>query len=108
LDKKQILIVEDEKNLVEVMKSRLTNSGYDVAIARDGEQGLAMAKELKPDLIILDLMLPKLNGYEVCGALKMDDEYNTIPVIMLTAKTQERDKKIGYCLRRRGIFNETL
>lgn len=93
--KKKILIVEDEATLVELMKIRLEANGFDVISAYDGQQGLEMARGEMPDLIILDLMLPKIDGYKVCRMLKFDDKYKNIPVIMFTARAQDSDRKLG-------------
>ena len=93
---KRILLVDDEKNLVEMVTFRLEASGYAVIPAYDGQEALNKAKSEKPDLIILDLMLPKMNGYEVCQLLKFDEKYQHIPIIMFTARTQESDKKTGF------------
>lgn len=93
--KKRILIVDDEAQMVEMLKMRLEASDYDVIQALDGQAGLEAAKKEKPDLIILDLMLPKIDGFKVCRMLKFDEKYKTIPIIMFTARAQEADKKIG-------------
>ena len=95
MDKKKILLVEDEKVLIETVTLRLEANGYEVITAYDGFEGLGKAKKEKPDIIILDLMLPKMDGYKVCGLLKADTRYNKIPVIMFTARAQESDKKMG-------------
>ncbi|MFH1653544.1 MAG: response regulator [Pseudomonadota bacterium] len=91
----RILIIEDEKDLVELLEVRLNSLGYETIVAYDGKQGLEMARTEKPDLIILDIMMPKLYGYDVCRFLKSDDEYRHIPIIILTVKDQEEDKIIG-------------
>lgn len=95
MNKRKILLVEDEKDLVETVTLRLEANGYEVISAYDGFQGLEKAKRERPDLIILDLMLPKMDGYKVCGLLKADTRYNKIPVIMFTARAQESDRKMG-------------
>ena len=95
MNKKKILLVEDEKVLIETVTLRLEANGYEVIPAYDGFEGLEKAKKEKPDLIILDLMLPKMDGYKVCGLLKADTRYNKIPIIMFTARAQESDKKMG-------------
>jgi DNA-binding response OmpR family regulator len=92
---KRILVVEDEKDLVEILSVRLEASGYKVIAAYDGQEGLDKAKKEKPDLIILDLMLPKVDGYKVCRLLKFDEKYKKIPIIMFTARAQESDRKLG-------------
>lgn len=94
-DKKRILVVDDETELVKAIEIRLKQAEYEVLIAYDGQEGLNKAKKEKPDLIILDLMLPKMDGYKVCGLLKSDTRYSKIPIIMFTARAQESDKKMG-------------
>ena len=95
MDKKKILIVDDEKDLVETVVFQLQISGYDAIVAYDGQEGLDKARKEKPDLIILDIMLPKMDGYKVCGLLKNDSRYTKIPIIMFTAKAQESDIKLA-------------
>lgn len=92
---KKILIIEDEKDLVDALTLRLQANGYDCIAAYDGSEGLMKAKKEKPDLIILDLMLPKIDGFKVCGLLKFDEKYKNIPIIMLTARAQESDIELG-------------
>jgi DNA-binding response OmpR family regulator len=92
---KKILLIDDEKDLVETVVFRLEGSGYEVITASDGKEGLNKAKKENPDLIVLDLMLPMIDGYKVCGLLKADVKYNKIPIIMFTARAQESDKAIG-------------
>jgi len=93
--KKQILVVDDELDLLMAIKLRLETSGFTVHTATDGLEGLAAARRLKPDLIILDIMLPKMNGYKISRFLKFDEEYKHIPVIMLTALAGEEDRATG-------------
>ena len=92
---KKILIVDDEQDIVESLKFVLEVSGYTCYCAYNGEDGLRMAKELAPDLIILDVMMPKINGYKISRLLKYDKKYKDIPIIMVTARSQEEDKLIG-------------
>lgn len=92
---KKILLVDDETQLVEMIKLRLEANNYEVVTAYDGMEALEKAKKEKPDLIILDIMLPKMDGYKVCRMLKFDEKYKRIPIIMFTARVQETDKKIG-------------
>ncbi len=92
---KRILIVDDEVQLVEMVKMRLEAAGYETISAYDGQDGFDKAKRDKPDLIILDLMLPKMDGYKVCGLLKNDARYSKIPIIMFTARVQEEDVRLG-------------
>ncbi len=93
--KKQILVVDDELDLLMAIKLRLEASGFEVHTATDGLEGLASARRLKPDLIILDIMLPKMNGYKISRFLKFDEEYKHIPVIMLTALAGAEDRATG-------------
>ena len=88
----KILIVEDDANLLETLKYNLRKEGYDVVTASDGEQALEVARREKPDLLILDIMLPKINGFEVCRILRKE---MTVPILMLTAKADETDKIVG-------------
>ncbi len=88
----KILIVDDEPPIIDVLRYNLQNSRYDVLIAWDGEQALALARSEQPDLIILDLMLPKLDGIEVCRMLRRESD---VPIIMLTAKDEEIDRVLG-------------
>jgi DNA-binding response OmpR family regulator len=92
---KRILVVDDEQGIITIVKLYLVHHHYEVITASDGQEGLDKAKTEKPDLIVLDLMLPKINGYKVCGLLKKDTRYAKIPVIMFTAKAQEKDVKLG-------------
>jgi len=91
----KILVVDDEADLVETIQFALELEGYNVLVASNGEEGLNIARQEKPDIILLDLMLPKLDGYKVCRLLKFDERYKSIPILMLTAKTQEKDKILG-------------
>ena len=95
MEPKKILIVDDEADLVETLKFPLEMEGFTVLVSYNGEDGLHQARKEKPHLILLDLMLPKLDGYKVCRLLKFDERYKHIPILMLTAKTQERDKVLG-------------
>jgi len=90
---KKILIVEDEPGVLVSLKDEFESQGYIVHAAEDGEKGLEIAKGEKPDLIILDIMLPVLDGYEVCKKLRMEGD--TTPIIMLTVKDEEVDKVLG-------------
>lgn len=94
-DKKRIMIVDDEKDLVETLTFRLEAAGYEVLAAFDGQEGLEKVRREKPDLILLDVMMPKLDGYQVCRMLKFDEKFKKTPVIMLTARGQEQDKNTG-------------
>jgi len=89
-------VVDDEPDIVEVIKQRLQGAGFEILIAEDGYKGLELARKEKPDLIILDLMLPKIEGYKVCRMLKFDKEFSYIPIIILTARSQPVEEEIGY------------
>jgi DNA-binding response OmpR family regulator len=91
----RILLVDDEKDMVEVINLRLEANGYQVMVATDGQEGLTMAREKRPDLIILDIMLPKMDGFTVCRMLKYDEKFQDIPIIMLSAKIQAADLERG-------------
>ena len=93
--KETILIVEDEKDIVKMLDYNLKKEGYKILVAHDGEDALDVANAKHPDLILLDLMLPGVDGLEVCKQLKLERKTASIPVIMLTAKTQESDKVVG-------------
>ena len=92
---KKVLIVDDEQDIVESLKFVLEAEEYECYTAFNGEDGLKTAKEIIPDLIILDIMMPKMNGYKISRLLKFDSKYKDIPIIMLTARSQEEDKLIG-------------
>lgn len=92
---KKILVCDDEPYILLALTDAVETEGYDCITATDGEEALQLAKEEKPDLILLDIMMPGKDGYEVCQELKQDEETKGIPVIMLTAKSQEVDKKRG-------------
>lgn len=92
---KKVLIVDDEADLVETLKFRLEATGYAVASAGDGQEGLKRVREETPDLILLDVMMPKMDGYQMCRLLKFDAKFKDIPIIMLTARGQEQDKVTG-------------
>ena len=94
MEKKQkVLIVEDEKNIVDILRFNLRKEGYDTLEAFDGVTGLRLALEESPDLILLDLMLPEMNGFEVCKLLR--DKGKNTPVLIITAREEEKDKILG-------------
>ena len=90
---KTILIVDDEKNIVDILRFNLQREGFDIITAYDGEAALAGYAEMRPDLILLDVMLPLLDGFEVCRRIRENDK--TTPIIMLTAREEETDKVMG-------------
>lgn len=93
--KPRILVVDDEPLIVKLLAQHLEEEGFTVLTAGDGREGLMKARTEAPDLILLDLILPKLNGYEVCTMLKQDTRYQRIPIVMLTAKAHEKDEQLG-------------
>lgn len=93
--KPRILIVDDEPDLLSVLHFGLEADGFDVLEASDGEQGLSLARESSPDLIVLDLMLPRVDGYKVCRALKFDERYKRIPIFILSARSGETDRRLA-------------
>ena len=90
---KTVLIVEDERAIVEILKFNLKREGYETLEALDGQTGLQLAQTEDPDLILLDVMLPKMNGFDICAKLR--DAGSTVPIIMLTAREEETDKVFG-------------
>jgi len=88
---KQIVIVEDEPDILEVLSYNLRREGFKVEASMDGAQGLQLVQDLTPDLVLLDLMLPGMDGLEICGKLKADRSCNHIPIIMISAKGEESD-----------------
>ena len=90
---KTVLIVEDERPIVEILKFNLKREGYDTLEALDGKTGLELAQTRDPDLILLDVMLPEMNGFDVCRTLR--DGGHSVPIIMLTAREEENDKVFG-------------
>ena len=93
--KKKILIVDDETEMSEMETLRLEASGYEVATACDGRSGIAQARQWQPDLVILDIMLPAMDGYQVCKALKKDPACRQIPIILVSALDQKYDTDLG-------------
>ncbi|MFP4472602.1 MAG: response regulator transcription factor [Candidatus Omnitrophota bacterium] len=91
----KILIVDDETDIVEVVKKRLASAGYTVFTAHDGKDGLRKIEREQPDLVILDVMMPELNGSTLCGILKYDERFKDIPIIMLSVMARGLDKEIG-------------
>ncbi len=93
--KKRVLIVDDELDIVESIKFNLEFENIECIEAYDGEEGLSKARKEKPDLILLDIMLPKIDGYKISRLLKFDESYKKTPIIMLSARTREKDLKLG-------------
>jgi two-component system OmpR family response regulator len=88
----KVLLVDDDRNLLDVLKYNLVNDGFIVVAAKDGVEALDMARKEKPDIILLDIMLPGIDGFEVCRILRKE---MAVPILMLTAKTEEIDKVVG-------------
>jgi len=94
----RILIIEDERGLTDVLTYNLQREGYDTVVAHDGQEGLRKAQMQLPDLIILDLMLPSLDGLEVCRELRAGERTRRVPILMLTAKAEETDQVVGFSM----------
>lgn len=92
---KKILITDDSPTIISMMKEVLEKEDYAVVTAVDGQEALDKVKKERPDLIVLDLMLPKINGYKVCAMLKFDKNLRSIPIIILTARAGKEDKRLG-------------
>ncbi|MBI4707096.1 MAG: response regulator [Candidatus Omnitrophica bacterium] len=99
MGKKKILLVDDEPAFVDMLKLRLESNNYDVVVAYDGQEGLKKIELENPDLVILDVLMPKLNGYDCCNIIKNNPEFKDIPVIFLTVKAGDEDnalvRKVG-------------
>ncbi len=111
----KILIVEDEEVLVKVLQEKFEDNGFKVAIATDGESVLPVAKKFKPDMILLDIILPKLNGLEVLALLKEDNDLQNIPVIMLSNLSEDDQLKkaleqgaVDYMIKSQHPINEVI
>ena len=94
--KGKILVVDDEIYIVHILDFSLGMEGYEVLTALDGEQALEKVRAEHPDLVVLDVMMPKLDGYETCRILKADETTRHIPIILLSAKGRNADQKVGY------------
>lgn len=94
-EKKTILIIDDEVGLRNLLKFRLVSFGFDVLVAEDGYTGIELAKSMKPDIIILDIMMPYFNGIEVCKKLKSDYSTKQIPIVFLSVLAQKEDIEMG-------------
>ena len=92
----RVLVVEDERDVAELIRYNLTREGYDVVVAGSGGDAIKQAREVQPDLVLLDIMVPQVNGWEVCRRLKQDAETRDIPVIMVTGRVEEGDKVLGF------------
>jgi phosphate regulon transcriptional regulator PhoB len=92
---KRILIIEDDRDIVELVRYNLANEGFEISAVSDGSAGLAALRKAAPDLVILDLMLPKMPGLEICKEIRRDPAMNRLPILMLTARGEEADRVIG-------------
>ncbi|MGH9794991.1 MAG: response regulator [Candidatus Acidiferrales bacterium] len=92
---KRVLIIEDDRDIVELVRYNLAQEGFQVAAVGDGSSGLAQIRKSPPDLLILDLMLPKLSGLEICKAVRREQSLNRLPILMLTARGDESDRVVG-------------
>lgn len=92
----RVLVADDERDILELVVFRLERSGYEIVRATDGEEALRFALEQRPDLAVLDVMMPKLNGYDVTREIRRHEETRTMPVILLTARAQEADVTRGF------------
>lgn len=92
---KKILVVDDDVAVTKLLESLLTSNGYTVLVAHDGLDGMVQVRKSLPDLIILDIMMPEINGYDVCRDLKFDERFKKIPIIVSTSREQELDPRIG-------------
>ena len=92
----RVLLVEDEQDVAELIRYNLTKEGYDVVLCGNGNEALRLARENRPDVILLDIMVPQLNGWEVCRRIKKDPELAAIPVIMVSGRVEEGDKVLGF------------
>jgi two-component system, OmpR family, alkaline phosphatase synthesis response regulator PhoP len=92
----KVLVVEDEADVAEMIRYNLGKEGYDVRLSASGTDALRQAKEARPDVILLDIMVPQLNGWEICRRLKQDRDTQAIPVIMVTGRVEEGDKVLGF------------
>jgi DNA-binding response OmpR family regulator len=95
-DRQLVLVADDDKDILALVAFRLERSGYEVVTAVDGEEALRLARERTPDLVVLDVMMPKLTGYDVTRELRADEATSRIPVILLTARVQEADVARGF------------
>src|SRR5262245_33098359 len=98
MPKTKVLVIEDDRSLVEVLTYNLKAAGYEVLVATDGQDGLLKAQTKSPDLVVLDLMLPVVDGLDVCRRLRAGESTRELAIIMLTAKAEESDELIGFSL----------
>jgi len=103
-----VLIVEDNPTYAKIIEIRLLRGGYSVVITSDGLNGYAMARKLRPDLILLDLMLPDLDGHKVCRLIKFDRNLRRIPIVIFTSRDTEYDRKIAAASRADAFMSKTI
>ena len=96
MKKGKILVVDDEVNITQILKFSIGAEGFEVITAQNGEEAIERARRERPDLIILDIMMPKIDGYEACRILKANPLTKNIPVLLLTAKGRDIDRRLGY------------
>src|SRR5471032_1917486 len=92
---KRVLLIEDDRDIVELVRYNLEREGFQVAAATDGASGLAQIRKTPPDILLLDLMLPKLSGLDICKEIRRDTSLNRLPILILTAKGEEADRVVG-------------
>src|ERR1700757_5247734 len=92
---KGVLLIEDDRDIVELVRYNLEREGFQVAAATDGASGLAQIRKTPPDILLLDLMLPKLSGLDICKEIRRDTSLNRLPILMLTARGEEADRVVG-------------
>src|SRR3989338_3510951 len=95
MNKKKIMIVDDEPDILKTLKMFFEGEGFEVVTASDGTEALEMIHRDQPDIVVLDIMLPKTDGYKVCRMLKFDKKYSRLPVIIFTAKAQDADERMA-------------
>ncbi len=96
MNKGKILVVDDEVNITQILEFSIGSEGYEVITAANGEEAVDKARREQPDLVILDIMMPKIDGYEACRILKSNPLTKNIPVVLLTAKGRDIDKRLGF------------
>ena len=96
MNKGKVLVVDDEVNITQILEFSIASEGYEVIAASNGEEAIEKARREQPDLIILDVMMPRIDGYEACRILKANPLTRNIPVMLLTAKGRDIDKRLGY------------
>ena len=104
--KKKILLIEDEKSIIDFLEKGLTAVGYDVIFAQDGATGLTRAQKDAPDLVILDVILPDVNGFSICSILKGNEKYRSIPLIILTGRYEAKEQVFDDRYRPEAFFNK--